>query len=164
MLLPALDWHPQPRLEPLHLDWLARAGVEVAVLRLDRIDPLISGNKWFKLVHHLRAAHEAGAEGVMRPGRGLFQPFACVGGGGQALRVSHGGAVAWSAPGHADGARPESVWHGPALVGVWRVPRATRAGFLGAVADPLSTFASGARGRFRITRRTRLPGMGSQCP
>ncbi|AEA68040.1 pyridoxal-phosphate dependent enzyme [Pseudomonas brassicacearum] len=68
MLLPALDWHPQPRLEPLHLDWLARAGVEVAVLRLDRIDPLISGNKWFKLVHHLRAAHEAGAEGVMSLG------------------------------------------------------------------------------------------------
>ena len=68
MLLPALDWHPQPHLEPLHLDWLARAGIEVTVLRLDRIDPLISGNKWFKLVHHLRAAHEAGAEGVMSLG------------------------------------------------------------------------------------------------
>ena len=68
MLLPALDWHPQPRLERLHLDWLARAGIEVAALRLDRIDPLISGNKWFKLVHHLRAAHEAGAEGIMSLG------------------------------------------------------------------------------------------------
>ncbi|AHL35079.1 1-aminocyclopropane-1-carboxylate deaminase [Pseudomonas brassicacearum] len=68
MLFPALDWQPQPHLEPLHLDWLARAGIEVAVLRLDRIDPLISGNKWFKLVHHLRAAHEAGAEGVMSLG------------------------------------------------------------------------------------------------
>ncbi|WP_434629958.1 1-aminocyclopropane-1-carboxylate deaminase [Pseudomonas sp. Z1-29] len=68
MLLSALDWHPQPRLEPLHLDWLARAGIEVAVLRLDRIDPLISGNKWFKLLHHLRAAHANGAEGVMSLG------------------------------------------------------------------------------------------------
>ncbi|WP_434563343.1 1-aminocyclopropane-1-carboxylate deaminase/D-cysteine desulfhydrase [Pseudomonas sp. R1-6] len=68
MLLPALDWHPQPRLEPLHLDWLARSDVEVAVLRLDRIDPLISGNKWFKLLHHLRAAHRAGAAGVMSLG------------------------------------------------------------------------------------------------
>lgn len=68
MLLRSLDWHPQPQLEPLHLDWLAQAGIEVAVLRLDRIDPLISGNKWFKLVHHLRAAHEAGAEGVMSLG------------------------------------------------------------------------------------------------
>jgi len=68
MLALALDWHPQPLLEPLHLDWLARAGVEVAVLRLDRIDPLISGNKWFKLVHHLRAAHLAGADGLMSLG------------------------------------------------------------------------------------------------
>lgn len=68
MLSSALDWHPQPLLEPLDLDWLARAGVEVAVLRLDRIDPLISGNKWFKLVHALRAAHEAGADGVMSLG------------------------------------------------------------------------------------------------
>ncbi|MEN2395943.1 1-aminocyclopropane-1-carboxylate deaminase/D-cysteine desulfhydrase [Pseudomonas halotolerans] len=68
MLLSCLDWHPRPRLEPLHLDWLARAGVEVAVLRLDRIDPLISGNKWFKLIHHVRAAHEAGAKGIMSVG------------------------------------------------------------------------------------------------
>lgn len=68
MLLPALDWHPQPRLERLHLDWLAHASVNVAVLRLDRIDPLISGNKWFKLLHHLLAAHQAGAAGVMSLG------------------------------------------------------------------------------------------------
>ncbi|WP_260954868.1 1-aminocyclopropane-1-carboxylate deaminase/D-cysteine desulfhydrase [Pseudomonas citri] len=68
MLRCALDWQPQPLLEPLRLDWLTRAGVELAVLRLDRIDSLISGNKWFKLIHHLRAAHEAGAEGVMSLG------------------------------------------------------------------------------------------------
>ncbi|MBJ2350323.1 MULTISPECIES: 1-aminocyclopropane-1-carboxylate deaminase/D-cysteine desulfhydrase [Pseudomonas] len=68
MLLHALDWHPQPRLEPLHLDWLADAGVEVAVLRLDRTDSLISGNKWFKLLHHLRGAHASGAEGIISLG------------------------------------------------------------------------------------------------
>ncbi|MBV4552753.1 1-aminocyclopropane-1-carboxylate deaminase [Pseudomonas sp. SWRI102] len=68
MFLPALDWQPEPRLEPLHLDWLARANVEVAVLRLDQIDSLVSGNKWFKLLDHLRAAQEAGAEGVMSLG------------------------------------------------------------------------------------------------
>jgi 1-aminocyclopropane-1-carboxylate deaminase len=68
MLLSCLDWQPQPRLEPLHLDWLTRAGVEVAVLRLDQIDSLISGNKWFKLVHHLHAAHRVGATGIMSLG------------------------------------------------------------------------------------------------
>ena len=38
------------------------------MLRLDLIDPLISGNKWFKLAHHLAAASEAGAQGVISLG------------------------------------------------------------------------------------------------
>ncbi len=50
------------------MDWLTAAGVDVAVLRLDQIDPLISGNKWFKLIDHLRVASEAGAEGVISLG------------------------------------------------------------------------------------------------
>ena len=38
------------------------------MLRLDLIDPLISGNKWFKLAHHLAAASDAGAQGVISLG------------------------------------------------------------------------------------------------
>ncbi|MCU7249288.1 1-aminocyclopropane-1-carboxylate deaminase/D-cysteine desulfhydrase [Pseudomonas koreensis] len=67
-MLCSSDWLPQAPLEPLQLDWLAAAGVEVAILRLDRIDPLISGNKWFKLVEHLKAADRAGAEGIISLG------------------------------------------------------------------------------------------------
>ena len=67
-MLPLIDWHPNAPLQRLQLDWLQQAGVEVAVLRLDLIDPLISGNKWFKLTEHLRAAHGAGAEGVISLG------------------------------------------------------------------------------------------------
>ncbi|MGE8362178.1 1-aminocyclopropane-1-carboxylate deaminase/D-cysteine desulfhydrase [Pseudomonas sp.] len=62
------DWAASAPLQPLHLDWLEAAGVEVAVLRLDLIDPLISGNKWFKLQHHLRAASAGGARGVISLG------------------------------------------------------------------------------------------------
>ncbi|MGE8496029.1 MAG: 1-aminocyclopropane-1-carboxylate deaminase/D-cysteine desulfhydrase [Pseudomonas sp.] len=62
------DWPAHAPLQPLHLDWLQAAAVEVAVLRLDLIDPLISGNKWFKLQHHLHAASTAGAEGVISLG------------------------------------------------------------------------------------------------
>jgi len=40
----------------------------LAVLRLDLIDPLISGNKWFKLAPHLAVAEQAGAEGVISLG------------------------------------------------------------------------------------------------
>lgn len=62
------DWRPLAPLEPLRLDWLERAQVAVAVLRLERIDPLISGNKWFKLAPHLAAAAAAGAEGLISLG------------------------------------------------------------------------------------------------
>ncbi|EPJ90439.1 1-aminocyclopropane-1-carboxylate deaminase [Pseudomonas sp. CFII64] len=68
MSLKPISWSPQAPLEPLTLPWLAQAGVEVAVLRLDLIDTLISGNKWFKLVHHLAAAVEAKARGVISLG------------------------------------------------------------------------------------------------
>jgi 1-aminocyclopropane-1-carboxylate deaminase len=66
--VPFIDWQPSAPLERLNLPWLAQSGVEVAVLRLDLIDPLISGNKWFKLAHHLGAASEAGAQGVISLG------------------------------------------------------------------------------------------------
>ena len=68
MLLPPDTWLPQAPLEPLHLDWLSHAGIEVATLRLDLIDPLISGNKWFKLIEHLKTADRAGAEGIISLG------------------------------------------------------------------------------------------------
>ena len=68
MLSPPAHWLPQASLDPLHLDWLKNAGIEVAILRLDQIDPLISGNKWFKLIEHLKAADLAGAEGIISLG------------------------------------------------------------------------------------------------
>ena len=68
MRVPLIDWEPYAPLQPLHLDWLVRAGVEVAVLRLDLIDPLVSGNKWFKLHQPLHAAHAAGAHGLISLG------------------------------------------------------------------------------------------------
>lgn len=68
MLLPPPNWLAQAPLEPLRLEWLADAGIEVAILRLDQIDPLISGNKWFKLVEHLKTAERAGAEGIISLG------------------------------------------------------------------------------------------------
>jgi 1-aminocyclopropane-1-carboxylate deaminase len=55
-------------LQSLSLDWLQRSGVEVAVLRLDLVDPELSGNKWFKLVKHLEAASRADATGLISLG------------------------------------------------------------------------------------------------
>ena len=60
------DWLPHAPLESVQLDWLN--GVELAMLRLDRIDPLISGNKWFKLSEHLAHAQQVGATGIISLG------------------------------------------------------------------------------------------------
>ena len=68
MLLPSSNWLPRAPLEHLNLDWLTQAHIEVAILRLDQIDPLISGNKWFKLTEHLKAADLAGAKGIISLG------------------------------------------------------------------------------------------------
>lgn len=68
MLSLSSDWLPSAPLEHLHLDWLTQASIKVAVLRLDLIDPLISGNKWFKLIEHLAMADRVGATGVISLG------------------------------------------------------------------------------------------------
>ncbi|MBF7140855.1 MULTISPECIES: 1-aminocyclopropane-1-carboxylate deaminase/D-cysteine desulfhydrase [Pseudomonas] len=65
MITPSL---PLPPLQPLRLPWLVAAGVEVAVLRLDLIDPLVSGNKWFKLRPWLELARQQGALGLISLG------------------------------------------------------------------------------------------------
>lgn len=67
-MLPADQTLPYAPLQRLDLPWLIEAGVEVAILRLDLIDPLISGNKWFKLIYHLKAAQTAGAAGLISLG------------------------------------------------------------------------------------------------
>ena len=62
------DTLPIAPLQRLELNWLRPFGVELAVLRLDLIDPLISGNKWFKLLEHLRLARQMGTPGVISLG------------------------------------------------------------------------------------------------
>ncbi|MDX5370832.1 MAG: 1-aminocyclopropane-1-carboxylate deaminase [Pseudomonadaceae bacterium] len=62
------SWQPRAPLQRLHFDWLADAGIELAVLRLDLLDPLLSGNKWFKLRPHIEAAATAGADGLISLG------------------------------------------------------------------------------------------------
>jgi 1-aminocyclopropane-1-carboxylate deaminase len=42
-------------LQPIYTTWLP-ADIQAAMLRLDRIHPVVSGNKWFKLKYNLEAA------------------------------------------------------------------------------------------------------------
>lgn len=45
---------------PVQADWLQAHAVQLDVLRLDRLHPVVSGNKWFKLQHYLQAAKPLG--------------------------------------------------------------------------------------------------------
>lgn len=51
-------------LQPVHAGWLSSNGVALDVLRLDRLHPVISGNKWFKLQFYLQQATQYGAGNV----------------------------------------------------------------------------------------------------
>ncbi|QRY78680.1 pyridoxal-phosphate dependent enzyme [Pseudomonas sp. PDNC002] len=66
MLYP--DWRPVAPLQSVRLEWLERAGIELALLRLDLVDERVSGNKWFKLAPYLKQAADHGLEGVMTLG------------------------------------------------------------------------------------------------
>ena len=61
-------WPPPAPLQAVRCGWLREAGVELALLRLDLIDSLISGNKWYKLAPHLAEARRLGAPGLISLG------------------------------------------------------------------------------------------------
>ncbi len=61
-------WPPSAALQSVSCRWLQRAGVELALLRLDRIDSLISGNKWYKLAPHIAEARRLEAPGLISLG------------------------------------------------------------------------------------------------
>lgn len=55
-------------LTPLSLPVFDRANISLAVLRLDKTDQLISGNKWFKLHYHLVQANLQQCNGLLSVG------------------------------------------------------------------------------------------------
>lgn len=59
---------PDVSLDVITLPVLASLGIELAVLRLDKTDQSISGNKWFKLQHHLEEALSLSAKGLISVG------------------------------------------------------------------------------------------------
>ena len=52
-------------IQRLHLPELDRLGITLDVLRLDKIDPVISGNKWFKLKYYLEEALQNGQKRLL---------------------------------------------------------------------------------------------------
>jgi len=66
--MPPFTEIPAAPLHRLAFDWSEQAGIELAVLRLDLVDPLISGNKSYKLAGYWREAQAIGAKGLISLG------------------------------------------------------------------------------------------------
>jgi 1-aminocyclopropane-1-carboxylate deaminase len=142
----------------LELDWLTRAGIEVAILRLDQIDPLISGNKWFKLVEHLKAADRAGAQGVISLGGAHSNHLHALAAAGKRLGFETVGLLR----GHPQQTPTVSDCRRSACSCTGSVSAAIGRGMSrgsGAVAGAVSRFSPGAGGRWRIGGRIGLHGV-----
>jgi D-cysteine desulfhydrase len=62
MLLPDIS---KITLDKIHLPLASARGIEIDVLRLDKIHPVISGNKWFKLKYHLENFKAGNFKGIL---------------------------------------------------------------------------------------------------
>jgi 1-aminocyclopropane-1-carboxylate deaminase/D-cysteine desulfhydrase-like pyridoxal-dependent ACC family enzyme len=51
--------------EPLLLDELTEKCCQTDILRLDKVHPVVSGNKWFKLKYYLKEAAESGKKSLL---------------------------------------------------------------------------------------------------
>ncbi|RAJ87737.1 1-aminocyclopropane-1-carboxylate deaminase [Chitinophaga dinghuensis] len=51
-------------LDPVRPSWLPE-GMTASMVRLDKLDPVISGNKWFKLKYNLEAARQEGYQTII---------------------------------------------------------------------------------------------------
>lgn len=80
-LKPDFCW-PQPLTEMIHLPGINR---QVAVLRLDLLHPLISGNKAFKLHWHLHQAQQTGKRQLLSFGGAWSNHLLALAAAGQAL-------------------------------------------------------------------------------
>lgn len=79
---------PQAPLHPVTLDWAQEGGIELAVLRLDQVDPLISGNKSYKLAGHWQQAKRIGAQGLISLGGAHSNHLHALAAAGQRLGFS----------------------------------------------------------------------------
>ncbi len=83
-------------IDRLELPEFAQRGIRVDILRLDRIHPVVSGNKWFKLKEHLRIALEKRNAGIVTFGGAwsnhiVATAYAAQSGGFFAPQASSGG-------------------------------------------------------------------------
>jgi len=72
-----------PRLQRLTASYLDQRDIRLSVLRLDEINPLVFGNKWFKLKYNLLASQEQGVSRLLSFGGAYSNHLMAVAAAGQ---------------------------------------------------------------------------------
>ncbi|WP_346237195.1 1-aminocyclopropane-1-carboxylate deaminase/D-cysteine desulfhydrase [Niabella insulamsoli] len=80
------------------IPFLSKNGVAVHVLRLDRADPVVSGNKWFKLRYHLERAKASRCDAVVTFGGAFSNHIVATAAACAALSITSIGIIRGEAP------------------------------------------------------------------
>lgn len=122
--------------DPVQLPVVNKHGVTLSVLRLDKIHPVISGNKWFKLVCHLQEARRQQAEGLLTFGGAYSNHIIAVACAAAELGWKSTGIIRGEAPARLSHTLTEARAYGMQLVFSSREAyRAETGGFTAAAAD-----------------------------
>jgi 1-aminocyclopropane-1-carboxylate deaminase len=85
-------------LDEIDLPIFNKKKVSVDVLRLDKMHPVISGNKWFKLKHYLQAARDEGKEQLMTFGGAYSNHIVATAATGRLLGLKTAGIIRGEKP------------------------------------------------------------------
>lgn len=104
-----------PAIEPLNLEAFVGPAFSVDCLRLDKLHPFISGNKWYKLQHHLLAAEAHDKTSLVSFGGAYSNHLHALAYAGQLLQLKTIGLVRGEEPEHLSPTLQDCVKWGMAL-------------------------------------------------
>lgn len=93
-----LDFDLMPSKQTLVFDLKTGCNLTIDCLRLDQVHPFISGNKWYKLKHHILAAQSAGKSTVLSFGGAYSNHLHALAFAGKKLGLSTIGVVRGEEP------------------------------------------------------------------
>ena len=123
--------------DKVQLPELTEHGIALFVLRLDKIHPVISGNKWFKLLYHLEEAQQSKAEGLLTFGGAYSNHIIAVACAAAGLGLKSRGIIRGERPGRLSHTLQEAMDYGMTLDFISRssYKTTTSAGFSGPPAE-----------------------------
>jgi 1-aminocyclopropane-1-carboxylate deaminase len=88
-----IDFQTEIKIDVLENEILKAQDIELSILRLDRIHPVVSGNKWFKLKYNIAEAVEKGYDSILTFGGAFSNHLIATAAAAKALGLSSIGIV-----------------------------------------------------------------------